>query len=71
MLFSLTCKSFDVHIVDWSLIELALNSPRYDLGQTDRLTSWVSFTFTENIGVYISIYYHSSTDNPWATEEKQ
>ncbi|KAE8367175.1 putative tryptophan dimethylallyltransferase [Aspergillus caelatus] len=45
--------------------------PENDLERTDRLTSWISFAFTEKIGVYISVYYHSSTDNPWAAEEKQ
>ncbi|KAB8214034.1 aromatic prenyltransferase [Aspergillus novoparasiticus] len=45
--------------------------PIYDLEQTDRLTSWISFAFTEITGLYLSIQYHSSTDNPWAAEEKQ
>ncbi|KAE8324208.1 tryptophan dimethylallyltransferase-domain-containing protein [Aspergillus sergii] len=45
--------------------------PGYDLEQTDRLTSWISFVFTEITGLYLSIHYHSSTDNPWAAEEKQ
>ncbi|KAE8353359.1 putative tryptophan dimethylallyltransferase [Aspergillus coremiiformis] len=45
--------------------------PGYDLGQTERLISWVSFAYTEGKGVYLSVYYHSSTDNPWAAEENQ
>lgn len=58
-------------MIEWTLIKFKLDSPENDLEQTDRLTSWISFAFTEKTGVYISIYYHSSTDNPWATEEKQ
>ncbi|KAE8308141.1 tryptophan dimethylallyltransferase-domain-containing protein [Aspergillus transmontanensis] len=52
-------------------VDFNLDSPRYDLEQTERLTSWISFAFTEFTGLYLSIHYHSSTDNPWAAEEKQ
>ncbi|GLI81822.1 hypothetical protein PoHVEF18_010213 [Penicillium ochrochloron] len=45
--------------------------PGIDLSTTERFTSWVSFAYTEKTGVYLSTYYHSSTDNPWkmTTEE--
>ncbi|RAK76606.1 putative tryptophan dimethylallyltransferase [Aspergillus fijiensis CBS 313.89] len=48
--------------------------PGVDLTTTDRFTSWVSFAYTEKTGVYLSTYYHSSTDNPWkitVEEEEQ
>ncbi|EAS31821.3 aromatic prenyltransferase, DMATS type [Coccidioides immitis RS] len=43
--------------------------PDIDLSTTERFTSWVSFAYTEKTGVYLSVYYHSSTDNPWETEK--
>ncbi|KAL4812065.1 DMATS type aromatic prenyltransferase [Aspergillus spinulosporus] len=43
--------------------------PEFDLRVTDRFTSWLSFAYTEKTGVYLSVYYHASTENPWATEE--
>ncbi|RLL97456.1 hypothetical protein CFD26_102625 [Aspergillus turcosus] len=40
--------------------------PDEDLSQTRQLVSWVSFAYTEKTGVYLSVYYHSSSDNPWS-----
>ncbi|KAF3403671.1 Brevianamide F reverse prenyltransferase [Penicillium rolfsii] len=42
--------------------------PDRDLNTTARLTSWISFAYTEKTGVYLSIYYHSSSDYPWLEE---
>lgn len=43
-------------------------SPERDLSKTARLTSWISFAFSEKTGVYLSVYYHSSEDYPWTKE---
>ncbi|RDW64538.1 uncharacterized protein DSM5745_09949 [Aspergillus mulundensis] len=43
--------------------------PERDIDQTGRLTSWISFAYTEKTGVYLSVYYHSSLDYPWLKEE--
>ncbi|RAH51240.1 putative tryptophan dimethylallyltransferase [Aspergillus brunneoviolaceus CBS 621.78] len=43
--------------------------PDRDLEKTARLTSWISFAYTEKTGVYLSVYYHSSDDYPWTEEE--
>ncbi|KAJ5923140.1 aromatic prenyltransferase [Penicillium verrucosum] len=45
--------------------------PNRDLSKTSRLTSWISFAYTEKTGVYLSIYYHSSLDYPWAELEEK
>ncbi|KAJ6103986.1 Aromatic prenyltransferase DMATS type [Penicillium sp. IBT 18751x] len=41
------------------------DSPERDLSKTARLTSWISFAYTEKTGVYLSVYYHSSDEYPW------
>ncbi|KAJ5629083.1 DMATS type aromatic prenyltransferase, partial [Penicillium lividum] len=43
--------------------------PNLQLSKTSRLISWISFAYTEKTGVYLSVYYHSSEDYPWAEEE--
>ncbi|KAJ5583992.1 DMATS type aromatic prenyltransferase [Penicillium hispanicum] len=45
--------------------------PERDLSKTARLTSWISFAYTEKTGVYLSVYYHSSVDYPWLEQEEQ
>lgn len=46
------------------------DSPERDLSKTARLTSWISFAYTENTGVYLSVYYHSSDEYPWLKLEE-
>jgi len=46
------------------------NSPERDLNKTARLTSWISFAYTEKTGVYLSVYYHSSEEYPWLKLEE-
>ncbi|KAL4922911.1 aromatic prenyltransferase [Aspergillus aurantiobrunneus] len=36
--------------------------PEYDLETTSHLVMWVSFSYSEKKGVYLSVYYHSSAD---------
>ncbi|KAH8692969.1 DMATS type aromatic prenyltransferase [Talaromyces proteolyticus] len=43
--------------------------PARDLSKTACLTSWLSFAYTEATGAYLSVYYHSSSDYPWAEKE--
>ncbi|KAE8346093.1 hypothetical protein BDV24DRAFT_147754 [Aspergillus arachidicola] len=45
--------------------------PELDLNKTACLTSWISFAYTEQTGVYLSVYYHSSLDYPWALDKDQ
>ncbi|KAJ5766296.1 uncharacterized protein N7511_003912 [Penicillium nucicola] len=45
--------------------------PKRDIAKTARLTSWISFAYTEKTGVYLSVYYHSSDDYPWTEEEEE
>ncbi|KAL4778236.1 DMATS type aromatic prenyltransferase [Aspergillus varians] len=45
--------------------------PERDLNKTACLTSWLSFAYSEKTGVYLSVYYHSSLDYPWAEQEGQ
>ncbi|KAL5359464.1 aromatic prenyltransferase [Aspergillus floccosus] len=40
--------------------------PQHDLSKTRRLLAWVSYAYSEDTGVYLSVYYHSSSDYPWA-----
>ncbi|OQE41216.1 hypothetical protein PENCOP_c005G00481 [Penicillium coprophilum] len=44
--------------------------PERDLSKTARLTSWISFAYTEKTGVYLSVYYHSSDEYPWLKLEE-
>ncbi|KGO77174.1 Aromatic prenyltransferase, DMATS type [Penicillium italicum] len=44
--------------------------PDRDFSKTARLTSWISFAYTEKTGVYLSVYYHSSLDYPWSELEE-
>nr|L0E168.1 RecName: Full=Prenyltransferase phqI; AltName: Full=Paraherquamide biosynthesis cluster protein I [Penicillium fellutanum]AGA37276.1 prenyltransferase [Penicillium fellutanum] len=46
------------------------DSPERDLSKTARLTSWISFAYTEKTGVYLSVYYHSSDEYPWLELEE-
>jgi hypothetical protein len=46
------------------------DSPERDLSKTARLTSWISFAYTEKTGVYLSVYYHSSDEYPWSKLEE-
>ncbi|KAH8688639.1 aromatic prenyltransferase [Talaromyces proteolyticus] len=45
-------------------------NPERDLSKTACLTSWISFAYTEKTGVYLSVYYHSSSDYPWTDKEE-
>ncbi|KKK12912.1 hypothetical protein P175DRAFT_0528284 [Aspergillus ochraceoroseus IBT 24754] len=40
--------------------------PKQSLDTTARLTSWISFAYSEKTGVYLSVYYHSSEDYLWS-----
>ncbi|KAJ5589682.1 Aromatic prenyltransferase DMATS type [Penicillium hetheringtonii] len=44
--------------------------PERNLSKSARLTSWISFAYTEKTGVYLSVYYHSSEDYPWSAQEQ-
>ncbi|CEL10885.1 hypothetical protein ASPCAL13992 [Aspergillus calidoustus] len=45
--------------------------PGRNLSETACLTSWLSFAYTEATGVYLTVYYHSSFDYPWAEKEEK
>jgi len=47
------------------------SSPEHDLAKTSHLVMWVSYTYSEKTGVYVSVYYHSSGDVPVSSRPKE
>ncbi|EGE01734.1 dimethylallyl tryptophan synthase [Trichophyton equinum CBS 127.97] len=45
--------------------------PTLDLSRTSCLISWISFSFTEKNGVYVTPYYHSISEYLWKLEDVQ
>jgi hypothetical protein len=47
------------------------NSPDLDISQTTRLQALISFAYSQEKGVYVSVYYHSTSSYPFPgrTEE--
>ncbi|EFQ99847.1 tryptophan dimethylallyltransferase [Nannizzia gypsea CBS 118893] len=45
--------------------------PNLDLSRTSCLISWLSFAYTEKNGVYLTVYYHSSSEYMWKLEDEQ
>ncbi|KAM5449930.1 hypothetical protein MaudCBS49596_004692 [Microsporum audouinii] len=45
--------------------------PNLDLSRTSCLIPWISFAYSEKHGVYVSVYYHSSSEYMWKLEEAQ
>lgn len=45
---------------------LAAMYPDVDTGEASRLQTWVSFSYTEQKGVDMSVYYYASRQYPWA-----
>ncbi|KAK1140594.1 aromatic prenyltransferase (DMATS family) [Aspergillus melleus] len=43
--------------------------PDQDISQTSRLQSWVSYSYTEKKGVYMSVYFHSQSTYLWQAGE--
>ncbi|KAJ5339116.1 hypothetical protein N7452_005844 [Penicillium brevicompactum] len=37
----------------------------HDVAETSRLQSWISFSYTQKKGPYLSVYYHSQRSYPW------
>ncbi|RAL08587.1 brevianamide F reverse prenyltransferase [Aspergillus homomorphus CBS 101889] len=46
--------------------ELRFLYPEEDIATTSRLQSWISFAYTKQTGVYMSVYYHSTISYPWS-----